>query len=294
MKFTGVLVLFLLLFSGAKQSVSQMQFGVFTDCQYCDCETKGTRFYRNSLMKLENCISLFNENPQLEFVAGLGDLIDRNVESYTPVNEILATSSHPVYQVAGNHDFEVEKQFLDEIPSKLKLSKTYYSFLKNGWQFIFLNGNEITFNSNDPEIVKQAEQLFAKLTAENKPNAFRWNGGMSSTQIDWLETELQQAKEKKYNVVIFCHYPLLPLEQHTLWNSDVVLKVLSKFDNIKLWINGHNHAGNSAYFNGIHFVNLKGMVETESENAFAEFTLSADSIRINGYGREPDRFFRLN
>lgn len=54
-------------------------------------------------------------------------------------------------------------------------------------------------------------------------------------------------------------------------------------------MNGHNHAGNYVFQNGIHFVNLKGMVETEKENAFSVITFSDEKIEIEGFGREENR-----
>lgn len=277
----------------SESSSAQIQFGVFADCQYCNCETAINRYYRNSLDKLETCIQTFNQNKKIKFVVGLGDLIDRDLASYDSVNAVLANSKHTVYNVAGNHDFGVKKDQLDQVPEKLHLSKTYYSFTKKGWMFIFLNGNEITVNSNHPEIVKQAEEMLSKLKQENKPNTYEWNGGMSQTQINWMEKQLQKAENKNLKVVLFCHYPLLPLEAHTLWNSEEVLAVLKKYNNVKLWLNGHNHAGNYAFQDGIYFVNLKGMVETENENAYAEVTLSDDKITIKGFGREPDRTLEI-
>jgi manganese-dependent ADP-ribose/CDP-alcohol diphosphatase len=289
LKLVAIIGFFIVTIMYSESSLAQVQFGAFADCQYCNCKTAGNRYYRNSLGKLENCIQQFNQNKKIKFVVGLGDLIDRDLASYDSVNAVLAHSKKRVYNVAGNHDFGIEKEQLEQVPEKLHLTQTYYSFIKKGWMFIFLNGNEITFNSNDPEIIKQAKEIFSKLKKENKPNTYEWNGGMSQKQIDWMEEQLQKAENKDLNVALFCHYPLLPLEAHTLWNSEEVLTVLEKYDNVKLWLNGHNHAGNYAFQSGIYFVNLKGMVETENENAYAEVTLSDNKITIKGFGREPDR-----
>lgn len=285
-------ILFLMMIF-SQTAISQIQFGVFADCQYCNCETAGNRFYRNSLDKLEDCIQQFNNNKNLEFVVGLGDLIDRNLASFDSVNAVLTQSEKKVFHVAGNHDFSVEKEDLNKVPEKLNLKETYYSFIKKGWMFIFLNGNEVTVNSNNPEIVQRAENMLNKLKEQNKPNTYEWNGGMSRLQINWMEERLKHAENKNLNVAILCHYPLLPLEAHTLWNSDEVLKVIGKYKSVKLWLNGHNHAGNYAFQNGIHFINLKGMVETKNENAFAEVRLSDDEIIIKGFGREPDQTYSI-
>jgi predicted phosphodiesterase len=270
-------------------TLSQIKIGVFADCQYCDCEPVGTRFYRNSTEKLDNCIKQFNSNKKLAFVVGLGDLIDRDFSSFNNVNSILLKSNKEVYQVIGNHDLSVEKNQLENVPGKLNLNETWYSFSKKGWRYIFLNGNDITFHTNNPLILKEAEKHSSKLKEEGKPNYFDWNGGIGPTQLNWLESELQQATDKKQKVAVFCHYPLLPFDAHVLWNSEEVLAVLGKFSCVKIYLNGHNHTGNYAFQNGIHFVNLKGMVETENENAFSVITFSDKKIEIEGFGREESR-----
>lgn len=288
-KFTTRFGLILIFMVFGFATLSQIKIGVFADCQYCDCEPVGTRFYRNSTEKLDNCIKQFNSNKKLAFVVGLGDLIDRDFSSFNNVNSILLKSNKEVYQVIGNHDLSVEKNQLENVPGKLNLNETWYSFSKKGWRYIFLNGNDITFHTNNPLILKEAEKHSSKLKEEGKPNYFDWNGGIGPTQLNWLESELQQATDKKQKVAVFCHYPLLPFDAHVLWNSEEVLAVLGKFSCVKIYLNGHNHTGNYAFQNGIHFVNLKGMVETENENAFSVITFSDKKIEIEGFGREESR-----
>lgn len=273
---------------------AQIKIGVFADCQYCDCETAGSRYYRNSLYKLDECIRYFNKNEELAFVVSLGDLIDRDFASFDSVNTVLQRSNHRVYQVIGNHDLTVEKTRLEQVPAKLNLNQTWYSVTKPDWHFVFLNGNDITFHSNHKETVSKAKELTEKLKNENKPNYHEWNGGIGPEQLTWLKKELQTAHNSKRKVAVFCHYPLLPYEAHALWNSEEVLAVLSGYNCVKLYMNGHNHTGNYAFQHGIHFVNLKGMVETEAENAFSVVTLSDEKIEIQGFGREETRTLFFN
>ena len=68
---------------------------------------------------------------------------------------------------------------------------------------------------------------------------------------------------------------------------------LAKSSCVKIYLNGHNHAGNYATQNGIHFVNLKGMVETENENAFSIISFSDKQIEIEGFGREENRILKV-
>jgi len=286
-----ILILFLMILGNSLKA--QVKIGVFADCQYCDCDESGTRYYRNSLTKLIDCISEFNAIDDVEFVVGLGDLIDRDFVSYEKVNAILKKSKKEVFNVIGNHDFSVEQELIDKVPAKLGLADTYYTFKKNGWNFIFLNGNEITFQTTDKKVEKKAEKMVAKLTAADKPNNQKWNGGISKTQMKWLKKELKKSEKENLKVVLFCHFPIYPNEIHSLWNDDEVLQLINKYNCVKAWINGHNHAGNYVEQNGIHFITMNGMVETESENSFSVITFTLDKIKIDGYGREQNRNLTL-
>lgn len=286
--------LILLTMSFSQTAKSQIKFGVFADCQYCDCDTWNTRFYKNSMDKLTECLNYFNQDKEIEFVVGLGDLIDRNFSSYDTLIPILNQSEHNIYQVIGNHDLEVKDEFLEKVREKLNLKETWYSFEKEDWMFIFLDGNDITFHSNNPETIELAENITEKLKKENKPNFNSWNGGIGKMQLIWMESQLQTARDKNLKVILFCHYPLLPLEAHTLWNSEEVLSVLKKYNNVKCWMNGHNHAGNYAFEDGIHFINFKGMVETENVNTYSCIKLSSDKIEIKGFGNETDKLLNFD
>ncbi|MBW6535045.1 MAG: metallophosphoesterase [Mariniphaga sp.] len=293
MKNAVPLILILLVEFLSINAKAQISFGVFADCQYCDCETSNTRFYRNSLLKLEKAITHFNQNEKLEFIVNMGDLIDRDFASFAPLKPILQKSNKTIYHLPGNHDFEVEPEHLEKVSEELGLSKMYYSLVKKGWMFVFLDGTDISFFSADKEKVKLAEEMSARLKAEGKPNYHPWNGGIGKQQLNWLNNQLLQAKSENLNVAIFCHYPLLPFESHALWNQKEVLSILDNYSCVKLWMNGHNHAGNYAFQNGIHFITLKGMVETESENAFGEVLISKKEIEIKGFGQEKHRILSI-
>lgn len=267
---------------------AQVKIGVFADCQYCDFETQGNRYYKNSLLKLKECVNEFNSE-KLDFTVGLGDLIDRDFASFEKVNSILNTSKTKVYNIIGNHDFSVDRELMVKVPSALNLKENYYTLVKKNWLFIFLNGNEVSLQSLNEETVSEAKQMLAEISANKQPNNKEWNGGLGASQINWLEAQLKTAESEMKNVAIFCHYPLFPLEAHTLWDSQKVLPILKHYNCVKAWINGHNHAGNYAMENQIHFVTMHGMVDTETENAFSVISFEKKWIRINGKGREISR-----
>lgn len=42
-----------------------------------------------------------------------------------------------------------------------------------------------------------------------------------------------------------------------------VLELIGSYRCVKAWLNGHNHAGAYAEYQGIHFITFNGMVDTE-------------------------------
>lgn len=260
-------------------------FGVIADVQYCNCEPKGTRFYKSSLTKLREAVNTFKSDT-VNFVVNLGDLIDREFDSYKPVMSILDSSKLKIYHVSGNHDYSVDSRNKKKIPVLKPHTKGYYSFVHGNFRFIFLNGNEISTYSTNNKKIKEAEELLASLKAANEINALDWNGGFSEVQIAWLKNELDAATATGEKAFLFCHFPLFPENTHNLLNYKEALTLLEKYQNIIAWFNGHNHAGNYGNLNMIYFVNFKGMVDTESTNSFAIVDVYKNKLWIRGSGRE--------
>lgn len=273
--------------------MNTVKFGVFADPQYCDCETTLNRYYKKAADKLKSCIDLYNQNDELEFIVGLGDLVDKDLKSFHKVAEILEHANKKVYLIAGNHDLEVEKHQYQQVYERLGLNENrYYSFSREGWHFLFLDGNDITWHSDDPQILQQARQMTQALKDDGRPNYHEFNGGIGQQQLEWIRNQLEFASQNNLKKIIFCHYPLLPESRYTLWNSYELIDLLEQCG-ADLWMNGHHHDGNYEKRNGIHYITFKGMVDTEHENSFAEITLSNNEIKINGYGREVTRRINL-
>ena len=261
-------------------------FGIVADAQYCDCDPVGTRYYGSSLSKLEEAIrSLRIDSPK--FVVNLGDLIEKDFESYKPVFRILDTAGFKIYHITGNHDYMVDARLKKRIPPLQSDKDGYYSFNYEKFRFIVLNGNEIsTYASNNKSVIKEASDLITKLNNEGEINAIDWNGGMSKKQLEWLTGQLDLATHNNETVFILCHFPVWPENEHNLLNYKDVLIILEKYSNIIAWFNGHNHMGNYGNFNMIHFVTIRGMVETEKNNSFALVEVYRNKIWIKGSGRE--------
>ena len=108
--------------------------------------------------------------------------------------------------------------------------------------------------------------------------------------MKWIKEELDVAKTAGRRVIVFNHYPVIPAnESHNLWNSAELVSLFDKYDNIAAYMNGHNHAGNYGEHSGCHYVNFKGMVETEDESAYSIVRCFSDRLEIEGRGLEPNR-----
>ena len=282
---------FILIAGGCKKTV---KFGVVADIQYHPGKSLGTRYYSASLNKLKEALSQFNRE-KVQFVINLGDTIDHQVQTFDSVMPLFKASKAPVYNLIGNHDFDVQEGNEDRVLPTLRLRDNYYAFAKGSWRFILLDGFELRYPFPADETLKrESEALYWRLRAQGKEQAQRWNGGISLKQIAWLEHQLDVADKAQKNVLVLCHFPVLPEAAHNLWNDAEVVALLERHRCVQAYFCGHNHAGDYALWNGVHYLTFQGMVETPDQNAFAIVTLEKNAIRVQGFGREPGRVLELS
>lgn len=260
----------------------EISFGVLADLQYCDADPLKDRHFRNSKHKLARIIEDFN-NQKLDFIINLGDTIDRDWISYNEILPLFKEFQSPVYHVLGNHDYEVEDYRKSQVPESIGTDK-YYDFSINSWRFIILDGNEISTYAN---IAGSENYLKAeKLLAEQNVNSNFWNGGIGNERLTWLKEKLQKASKNHEKAVLFCHFPIYPADRHNLLNDCELLDIIHQHSCVKAWFNGHNHHGNYGMLHDTHFVNVKGIVETEAATAYSIVHLHNDRLEIHGKGDE--------
>ncbi|MBB3965557.1 metallophosphoesterase [Rhizobium metallidurans] len=272
------------------------RFGIVADPQYAAREPHAgmDRYYENSPAKLKAAIEVFNAE-DLSFVITLGDIIDRDFASFDAILPVYEALKHDNLFLLGNHDFAVAPEHLEDVAARLGMPAPYYSLAKHGWRFIVLDGNEVsTFAPpvGHPNREIAAEKL-AELRAAGAINAEAWNAMISDRQFDWLRAEIADAAERGERVIVMNHYPVYPPNQHDCWDRERIIALLAESPNVMAYFNGHNHVGNYGVVEGCHFVNFKGMVDTESENTFAIVDLYGDRIEIRGFGREESRVLAL-
>ncbi len=261
-------------------------FGLISDVQYCDCEPGGNRFYRLSTGRLREAVNSFRKD-SVSFIVNLGDLIDRGYESFKPVLDILDSSGLKVYHLRGNHDYSVDDRYKKDLPLQVPDKRGYYSFRHDNFRFIALDGNEVSnYAVINKSAIKKANDYITHLKDSGAVNAISWNGGISQTQLTWLKIQLDEAEAGDEKVVLLCHFPLYPENIHNLLNYKEVNTLLGSYKNIIACFSGHNHAGNYGNFNMIHFVTMKGMVDSSDKNSYASVEIYGNKIWIRGTGRE--------
>jgi hypothetical protein len=201
----------------------------------------------------------------------------------------------PHFHVLGNHDFAVEAELKASIPGKLGLTSRYYDFGRAGMRFVVLDGGDVSLYAHPEgsEGHAQAAARLAELEAGGAPNAQAWNGGVGPQQLRWLRTTLADARSVGEKAIVFCHFPVYPPGTHNLWNDAEVVEILEASGSAVAYINGHDHAGGYAVKNGIHYLTVRGMVETEDSSAYAVVRVDGDRLEVDGRGRQPDQVLEL-
>ncbi|MBB3608769.1 metallophosphoesterase [Rhizobium sp. BK602] len=277
-------------------SVPLFRFGVVADPQYAALEPNLAldRYPAKSLGKLADAIAEFNRH-DLAFVVTLGDIIDRHWESFDDILPVYETLRHQRHFLLGNHDFVVAAEHLAEVAGRVGMPSAYYDFTHAGYRFIALDGNEISVFAppeGDPRR-DEAKALMTALRNTGAPNWQRWNAAIGDAQYAWLTTRLDEAKAAGEKVVVMSHYPVFPENAHNALDSGRMLALLAGQDHVVAYLSGHNHAGNFGVADGTSFVNFKGMVDTEYDNAYAIVSVYDDRLEIAGFGREESRVLAL-
>jgi predicted phosphodiesterase len=284
-----IVTILCLLFGGSHAQENPFSIGIIADCQFCSDPGEGIRKYALSRNKLSSCVKHFNYS-YLSYVIHLGDFIDRDYESFQVVKPIYDSLIMPRYHVLGNHDFSVDEEIKSQIPSLLGIPSRYDYFDLNGWRFIILDGNDLSFHAH-PEGSDKYESS-VQYYHDRQITAPKWNGAIGKEQLDWLKKLLIEAGQLQLKVMLFCHFPVFPENVHNLWNANEVMSIIHEYPCVKAYINGHNHEGNYGISEGIHYLTLKGMVDT-TDTSYAIFHFTGNQIEVEGYGREIDRVLPL-
>lgn len=265
-----------LVYGEASEPKKKVYFGMVTDMHYADADTRGVRHYRESLPKLEECVSFMNTK-KVNFLIELGDLKDerpdaKEADTLTYLETIEAAFAKfegPRYHVLGNHDMDSisKEQFLARAENTgITQDASYYSFDHAGVHCIVLDACYTTdgkdydhgnFNWKDPNIPQE--------------------------QCDWLKEDLASTTNP---TLVFVHQLLDGETDHCVNNAAQVRKILQDSQKVLAVFHGHNHAGQYNQIEGIHYYTLKAVIEGSGKenNAYATVDVYDDhSIVVTGY-----------
>lgn len=271
-----------------------LTLGIISDPQYCDCDHGTTRYYRETLWKLPIALDTL-ENRNVDCIINIGDIIDRDYSSYDSILPIFDAITTPNFRILGNHEFEIDDTYKDTIVTRLKLPDYYFDTIFNNIKLIITDGTELAGYTRilHPELATEGDSMWNAM--QGQVNAKTYGGGIGKTQIEWIESEIQESELIHQPVMLFCHFPLYPDSSlYNLWNAKEVYDRLGKYPNVIAYFAGHNHDGNYGFLNGIHHFTHKGLVETATINTFSIARIFRNRIELTGYGNQESRVFYFN
>jgi len=255
-----------------------VRFGIVTDCHYADAELQGTRFYRESLGKLAECVDRMNAE-RVDFLIELGDFKDQNrpaVEDKTlghlqSIEAVFRRFPGWRYHVLGNHDMDSisKRQFLSHVENTgIEPGRSYYSFDVTGLHFIVLDAN------------------YRPDGSDYDHGNFDWtNANIPAHEIDWLQQDLATCPG---HVVVFIHQRLDGTGPVFVKNAPQVRQILQASNRVLAVFQGHDHEGDYRHLDGIPYYTLKAVVEGHGEdsNSYAIVEVHPDrNVTVTGYRR---------
>ena len=257
--------------ANASPSVS-LRIGLITDLHHADKPAAGSRFYRETIAKLNSAAEEFQKSG-LDFVVEMGDLIDaaESVEtelSYLrTINREFSKLSSDRHYVLGNHCVETltKAEFLQEVGQK----ESYYSFDRAGFHFIVLDA--CFRNDGVPYGRKNS----------------KWNdANIPPAELEWLREDLQSTN---LPTIVFVHQRLDVTTDHGVKNCVDVRDVLKNSGHVLAVFQGHSHQNDLKDIDGIHYCTLVAIVEGSGlENSGASLLELHDdgTIHLTGFRKQ--------
>ena len=261
--------------------MSSVRFGLLADSHYADREPVGTRYYRDSLAKMRECIQVLNDKA-VDFAIHLGDLKDEDespreagtLEYLRVIEKEYAQFHGPRYHCIGNHDLDSisKTQFLQNIENtSIPQDQGYYSFDQKGFHFIVLDPN------------------YHPGGRHHHKGDFEWyDAHLPEHEWAWFENDLRRTQ---LPTVVFCHFTLYNFtrDEHPYYVTDYLRaqKLMESSGKVIAVFQGHVHQEDFIEINGIHYCTQLGMIDHGGleNNSFAIVEVTAKEIKINGYKR---------
>ena len=183
--------------------------------------------------RLQSFIKEMNELKP-DFIIQMGDFCVPKPANQ-PLMDIWNQYKGDKYHVIGNHD--VDGGFTqDQVVSFWNAKDKYYSFDKNGYHFVVLNGNERPAGD----------------TSKGYPRS------ITETQRDWLRQDIDSTN---LPVIVFCHQGI-DNDMDGIKEGAMVRLVFERtnekagFKKVQLVLSGHNHEDYLNTYNNVHYLQV--------------------------------------
>lgn len=202
------------------------------------------------------------QDENVDFIIELGDFcrLDSTNQVYW---DIWNSFEGEKYHAIGNHD--LDRYSVDEYVKGIHIPHRYYSFDKEGFHFVVLDGNNY---SDGKDIHHYDHANYGKYPLSN-------HSYLDKEQMDWLAKDLAATKLK---TILFSHQSL----DSELKNGAEVRAILEQeneragFKKVVLAFSGHNHSNYTKEINGIQYMQINSASyvwigeKTMTEKRFSE------------------------
>lgn len=273
------------------EKTASIRFGLTTDSHYADREHSGTRYYRQSIDKMNEFVEVMNRE-KVDFVAHLGDFKDQDanpkeedtIRYLKMLERAYGQFNGPRYHCVGNHDVDsiTKSQFLSHIENTgIAKDKSYYSFDQEGYHFVVLDAN---YHADG------RDQFYLEGADWQDPN-------IPEVEYNWLKEDLES---NELPTIIFCHHPLYEYHpgggaNYHVADSEKFQRLFESSGKVLAVFHGHVHAEEFTQINGIHYVTQLGMVDYQGleNNSFAIVEINKNSIHIKGFKRVGNKSLKI-
>lgn len=248
-----------------------MRFGIITDIHFTAGQDAAGLL--ESVLDWQRCGA--------GFAIQLGDLIAGESgdagQELDEAQTVLEAGTCAVRHVIGNHCLAIPEA---ELLGRLDIRSPYYSFLEGGYRFIVLHGMDISVHSR-PETPEDSALLEQ---AGINPALHDYCGGIGKAQKQWLRKLLDTAGQQGENVIVVCHFPLLPQtsdpKHGLLWNHEEIASIITTSHAVKACFSGHFHPGAYTVSNGIHFISIPAFTKCTEGSGFISGTVEIERSHL--------------
>lgn len=248
------------LWAGIANAGTVAKFGIITDIHHTNKADTKERKYSAGLEKTEYFVKKMQG--KADFIIELGDMIDTlagdkdPIENFKEIENAFTKFNGMHFHVLGNHEFDnmTRADFLANWNNTgIPQEDTYYSFDSNGIHCIVLDADYTNAEPHRPFDLNTPEDTF-----------WNWKDAwVPQEELNWLEADLAASN---LPTIVFTHQVVHRdklngiTEDHTIKNADAVRKILEKDGQVLAVFSGHDHRGEVAVRNGIHYFVLEGNV----------------------------------